>query len=83
MRRAPDLQWRCLVAGSHRTTCGRYSAIRVTLDDGDWWLTVYPDGSSSMPTERRPLPGGRRVIVLGFAWLIIGFFIVIAFPGRR
>jgi hypothetical protein len=52
MRRAPDLQWRCLVAGSHRTTCGRYSAIRVTLDDGDWWLTVYPDGSSSMPTER-------------------------------
>ena len=48
-----SLLWHRVCAGCYRaiTTKGVYSVQRVALDDGEWWIVVYPDGSSGDPTQ--------------------------------
>lgn len=50
---APKLLWRRVCAGVYRatTSAGVFTVQRVTLDDGEWWIVVYPDGSSGDPTQ--------------------------------
>lgn len=50
---APTLLWRRVCAGVYRatTSAGVFTVQRVTLDDGEWWIVVYPDGSSGDPTQ--------------------------------
>jgi hypothetical protein len=45
--------WKKICAGVYRadTHLGTYTVQRVSLDDGEWWIVVYPDGSSGDPTQ--------------------------------
>jgi hypothetical protein len=47
------LSWHRIVAGVYRasTDKGIYSVQQVALDDGNWWIVVYPDGQSGEPTQ--------------------------------
>ena len=48
-----SMMWRRICAGLYRaeTHLGVYSVQKIQLDDGEWWIVVYPDGSSGDPTQ--------------------------------